>query len=76
MATRVSRINPNVPTTGRAYTAQVRENFKHAYDEITELLNRQTTPGTIDDVPQNPVGQEWVRMFGLWTQHRVDGGTF
>jgi len=32
-----SNIDPTKPTTGTALTADVRANFQHAYDEITDL---------------------------------------
>lgn len=76
MATRVSRINPNIPQKGKAYTKEVQTNFQYAWEEITELLNRNQTPGVINDVPPNPPGEDWTREYGQWVPLRVDGGTF
>lgn len=76
-----SKINPSIPPHGNAYTVGVRDNFKIANAEITELQARIDQIGgggnLVQDVPTNPVGMRWVRRTGLWEQLNVyDGGTF
>jgi hypothetical protein len=80
-----SRINVNVPTTGKATTQSQRDNWAIAHQEITDLQvrvdNIVTTPGGgIPEVPASPAGAIWGRITGQWvTLHdniNVDGGEF
>jgi hypothetical protein len=73
----VSRINIEIPVYGDPTTESVRENFRIAQEEITELQSRTSS---IYDVPQMPAGEKWIRQRGRWLIHRyhndVDGGVF
>jgi hypothetical protein len=71
-----SRIEPVYPIYGRPTTESVRDNFKIAKVEITELQSRTS----LEDVPVMPANERWIRQRGKWVIHRfsndVDGGTF
>lgn len=60
----MSKIDPTVPTSGRAYTASVRQNFAHAADEIDEIFGLIEegiggTPGPEGPRgPQGPPGEQ------------------